>query len=179
DARPEYLCPRPGGRAGSISSPATSELRALDQTFVLVGEQIALDLRHGIHRDADHDQKRGTAEVERHRGVGNQNFWQKTDDRKIRGADDRNTRQHIVNVFCGALPGSYTRNKAAVLFQIVSGLGGIEYNGGIKEREKNDEPYIQNKKQWTSMSELSGDCNKPIRSLPCVEIGNGRRQQQQ
>ena len=42
----------------------------LDQALILMRLQMAVDLRHGVHRHADHDQQRRAAEIERHVGVG-------------------------------------------------------------------------------------------------------------
>src|SRR2546423_15041231 len=68
----------------SASAATPPQLRLPDQPLILVGEQIALNLRHRIHGHADHDQQRRAAKVERHRGVGNQNF----SDRSANGGGD-------------------------------------------------------------------------------------------
>src|SRR4029077_14086200 len=61
-------------RGPAPSSASTPQLRSLDQPLVLMRQEIALNLRNGIHRDADHNQQRGAAEIERHGRVGNQDF---------------------------------------------------------------------------------------------------------
>src|SRR5579871_3293890 len=71
---------------------AAPQFRLPDQPLILMGEQIALNLRHGVHGDTDHDQKRCTTKVEGHRSVGNQNFGDQADDRKINRAEHRDTR---------------------------------------------------------------------------------------
>ena len=38
----------------------------LDQALILVGDQMALRLRNGVERDADHDQERSAAQIEGH-----------------------------------------------------------------------------------------------------------------
>src|SRR4051812_2208192 len=56
-----------GSSAGlpiSLLRPCPLEPRLLDQAFVLLRDQMALNLRHRIHRHADHDQDRRTAEGE-------------------------------------------------------------------------------------------------------------------
>src|SRR5262245_39113733 len=45
---------------------ATLEIRLLQQALVLVRHQISLNLGHEVHRDNHDDQQAGTAEVERH-----------------------------------------------------------------------------------------------------------------
>src|ERR1700722_16267401 len=57
-------------RCSASPSPRAAKLRALDQSFILVGKQVALHLGDGVHGDADDDQERRSAEVERHRRVG-------------------------------------------------------------------------------------------------------------
>src|SRR5581483_6386002 len=65
---------------------APSQFRLPDQPLILMGEQIALNLRHSVHGDTDHDQKRRTTKVEGYGGVGNQNFGNQADNRKINRA---------------------------------------------------------------------------------------------
>jgi hypothetical protein len=104
-----------------------------------MGQQIALHLRHRIHGHADHDQQRGAAEVERHRRVGNQNFRDQADDRQIDRAEHRDARQHVVDVFGGALARPDAGNEAAVLLEIVGGLGRVEHDRGVEEGEEHDQ----------------------------------------
>src|ERR1700676_2288616 len=54
-----------GSGSSRKSSPAAPQLCPFDQPLVLVGEQVRVNLRHGIHRDADDDQEAGPAEIER------------------------------------------------------------------------------------------------------------------
>src|ERR1044072_2727432 len=63
--------PAPGGPSRMIFIPAPSspaeaalELRLLDQVAILVGDQMALDLGHRVHRHVDHDQQRSAAQIE-------------------------------------------------------------------------------------------------------------------
>ena len=63
------------------------QLRLLDQALVLVGQQMALDLRHRIHGHAHGNEQRGAAEVERHGPIGYQDLGQHADGRQVDGAD--------------------------------------------------------------------------------------------
>src|SRR6185295_7909325 len=67
--------PAPGGPSSTMFAPAAppercgSAASATDQTFlheafVVAHHELALDLLDRVHRDADHDEQRGAAEVE-------------------------------------------------------------------------------------------------------------------
>ena len=142
-------------------------------------QQIALDLRHRIHGHADHDQQRRTAEVERHRGVGDQNLRNETHDRQIAGAQDGDAGQHIVDVFGGALARPDAGDKAAVLLEVVRRLGRVEHDRRIEEGEEHDQPDVEKEKQRAAMTELRDDDVEPLRTLAGVEVGDRGRQQQQ
>ena len=55
------------------SSPPPSQFGLLDQPFVLVRQQMALDLADGVHRHGDDNQQACSAEIERHRELPAQN----------------------------------------------------------------------------------------------------------
>src|SRR5215469_8276561 len=82
-------------------------------------------------------------------------------------------------MFGGALAGPDAGNEPAVLLQIVRGLGRVEHDRGIEEREEYDQPDIEQKEQRPSVGELRGDGGEPSRSLPGSEIGGRGWQQQQ
>src|SRR6266481_4064710 len=138
----------------SASAATPPQLRLPDQPLILVREQIALNLRQRIHGHADHDQERRAAKVERHRGVGNQNFRDKADNREVDRAQYRDARKHIVDVFRGALAGANARNEAAMLLEIVGGLGRVEHDRGIEEREEHDQRQIEKQEQRPAVAEL-------------------------
>ena len=105
-------------------------------------QQVALDLRHRIHRHADGDQQRGAAEIERHAGVGRQDLRQHADGGQVDGADDRDARQDVVDVFGGLVAGPDAGKEAAVLAQIVGRLLRIEDDGRVEEGEEHDQQRI-------------------------------------
>ena len=76
---------------------------------------MALHLSHRIHGHANRDEQRGAAEIEWHGGIGNQDFGQDANGGEIDGADDRDPRQDVVDVFGRLLAGTYTGQEAAVL----------------------------------------------------------------
>src|SRR5580704_3349195 len=136
------------------SAAPASQFRLPDQPLILMGEQIALNLRHRVHGDTDHDQKRRAAKVERHRRIGNQNFRNQADDREINRSDHSDARQHVIDVFGGALARPDARNEATMLLEVVGGLGRVEHDRGIEEREEHDQREIQDQEQRAAVAEL-------------------------
>ena len=137
--------PAPGGPSRIrfiTASRRPPELRLLDQAFVLVRQQMALHLRHRIHGHADGDQQRGAAEVERHRGVGDQQLRQHAHDRQVDGADHRDARQHVVDVLGRLGAGPDARQEAAVLAQVVGRLLRVEHDGRVEEGEEHDQRHV-------------------------------------
>jgi len=104
--------------------------------------QMAHDLSHRIHGDTDHDKERGSTEIKWKRRIGDQHFWQKTDNGKIGCTDHRDARQNRVDILRRALARSYPRDEPAVFLEIICRLRGIEDNGGVEEGEKDDQPDI-------------------------------------
>src|SRR5207248_10152267 len=169
----EVRTPVVGFYRGWLQSAATApQFRFSDQPLVLMGEQITLHLRHRVHGHADDDQKRGAAKVKRHRGVRNQNFGDQADDRKIDRADHRDARQHVIDVFRGALAGTNARDEAAMLLEIIGGLSRVEHDRGVKEREEHDQREVKYQEQRPAVAELRGDPLKPLRPPAGVEIRN-------
>src|SRR5262249_28924758 len=124
-------------------------------------------------------QKRCTAEVERNRRIRDQDFGNKTDNREIERADDRDARENVIDVFGSSLARANARNKAAVLLQIVRGLRRIEDDRSVKEGKKHDERDVENEEQRPAMTQQRGYGREPIRPLARVEIGNRGRKQEQ
>src|SRR5579862_8983903 len=49
------------GRSGIAAAP---QLALFDKAFVVAHDQLGVDLLHGVHGHADHDQERGATEIE-------------------------------------------------------------------------------------------------------------------
>src|ERR1700741_2913529 len=84
--------PAPGGpsRIMFIAPPlapaeAALQLRFLDEVAILVGDQMALDLGHRIHRHVDDDEQRGAAEIEGDAHLRDQEFGHEADQGEIGG----------------------------------------------------------------------------------------------
>src|SRR3954470_6670168 len=127
--------PAPGGprrrmfiAAESPAPEAALQLRLLDQVAILVGDQVALDLGHRVHRHVDDDQQRGASEIERDAGAGDQEFRQQADDGEVGGADHGDPGQHVIEIFLGSLAGADAGNEAAIFLEILGRLLGIEHD---------------------------------------------------
>src|ERR1700704_2165567 len=84
--------PAPGGPRrikfiDPLSSAPAAQPGFLDEAFVLVGQQMRLDLGHRVERDRDYDQQAGAAEVERYAAAGDQQLGQDADRRQVERAD--------------------------------------------------------------------------------------------
>ena len=66
-----------------------------------------------------------------------------------------------------------------MLLEIVCGLGRVEHDRGVEEREEHDQRQIAKQEQRPSVTELRRQPLKPFRTAAGVEIGNRGRQQQQ
>src|SRR3546814_2968925 len=78
-ASPGCPCRRLAVPAESTSSTPPLQLRLLDQAFILMGEQVRMDLTDRIHGDGNHDQQAGAAEIERQGVFRDQDLRQQAD----------------------------------------------------------------------------------------------------
>src|SRR5207253_1655204 len=102
--------PRSASIASSASAcgtvrgkPSRMKPPFLDQPLILMGEQMRVDLRHGIHRHADDDQQAGAAEIERHRILRDQDLRQNAYRGQIDRAENGDPGQHVIEVVRGVL----------------------------------------------------------------------------
>src|SRR6266436_8077827 len=92
--------PAPGGPnrmrfIARLFRPGAFETRLLDKTLILLGDEMALNLRHGVHGHADDDQERGAAKGELLHIVGAaDDLRDQADGREIERAHDGDARQH-------------------------------------------------------------------------------------
>src|SRR5690606_16515853 len=140
---------------------------------------MALDLGNGVHGHTDHDEQRGTTEIEGHAVLRNQDLRQQTDDGEIERTHNCQTGQHVVDILRRALAGTDARNEAAIYLQLRSRMAGTEENGRVEEGEEEDARRIKRHIEWLAMRKRAGNHIQPVRPLPAAEIRNGDRQQQQ
>src|SRR3954468_10919631 len=94
----------PRGRVLMPSAPpAALQLRLPDEVAILVGDEVALDLGHRVHRHVDDDQQAGAAEAEAEAELGDRIFGDEADDGEVSGADHGHAGQHVIEIFLGPL----------------------------------------------------------------------------
>src|SRR3546814_588210 len=111
-----------------LMQAADLQFRLLDQITILVGQQIALDLRHCIDRDVYHDQQTSASQIERYACFRDQELRNQTNQRKISCTDHGDAGQHEIQIFLCILAGTNTRNEAPVPLQIFRSLFRIEHD---------------------------------------------------
>src|SRR5882724_2017866 len=154
--------PAPGGPRRMMfialrSSAAAPQAGLLDETLVLVGEQVRLDLGHRIERDRDHDQQAGAAEVERHAATGDQQLGQDADRRQVERADHGQAIEDVFQVLGRVLAGTDAGHEAAVLLQVVGGVGRVEDHRRVEEAEEDDQADIGQQVERLAVAEIGGD----------------------
>src|SRR6267143_5565092 len=106
-------------RSSDVAAAADAGAARPGEALVVARDQVALDLLHRIEGDADHDQQRGAAELERHVVPGDQDAGQHADRGDVDRAAEGDAREHVVDVIGGLLAGPDSRDVPAVLLQIV------------------------------------------------------------
>ena len=89
-------------------------------------DQMTLNLRDSVERDAHHDEQRGAAKVERDASRRDEEFGDKADDHEIERTDGRDARQHVVDVFGRTLTGPVARNETGMLLELVGRVLRVE-----------------------------------------------------
>ena len=140
----------PAARAGSSLirrlSPVAAwpELGLLHEALVLVRQQMAVDLRHRVHR---HATRRSAARCRRNRTAARHRrpgvSGKQADDGQIGRADHRDAGQHVVDVVGRALARTDAGNEAAMLLQIVGRLRRVEDDRRVEEGEEDDQRGVE------------------------------------
>src|ERR1044072_1746911 len=112
------------------------QLRLLDEVAILVGDQVALDLRDRIHREVDADQQAGAAEIERDAGLAEHDFRNEADQHKIGRANDREPADQTVEISLCRLARTDAGDEAAVALQILGRLLAVELHRSVEEAEE-------------------------------------------
>src|SRR5580704_19596561 len=152
----------------SQSATAIAQFAAADEAVIISHHELRFELLHRIHRHAYYNQQRSSAEVksdaqafeqesprvfvepdaDRTRQMlemhaGNHPLGNQADDRQINSADERQPAQNPVDVLRRVPPRTNPRNKSAVLAHVVGKLGRIENDAHVKEREENNQEYVE------------------------------------
>src|SRR5687768_5838111 len=131
----------PSSRGSALA--AGLQLRLLDEVAILMGDQVALNLRDRVHRHVDDDEQAGAAEIEGHARLAEQNLRNKADQDEIGRAHHRHARDQMVEIGLGRLAWTDARDEAAVALQILRGLLAVELNSGVEEAEESDARPIE------------------------------------
>src|SRR5437868_4581511 len=89
--------------------------------------------------------------------LGDQEFRQQAHEREVQRADNRDAGENVIKIIRSRLAGTNARDKTAVLAQVLSRLIGIENDGGIEEREEDDQPRIQRHISRLAVLEIARD----------------------
>src|SRR6186997_2074020 len=160
------------------SSSFASEPRPLDQSLILMGEQMALDLGDGIHGDTHHDEERGAAEIERHAGIGDEDLRKDAYGGEIDRAHHGDPGQHVVDIFRSAFPRPDAGQEATILLEIVGRVLRVEYHRRVEEGEEHDQRDVENDVQRRTTAKHGSDSVQPLGSAPGREISDRDRQEQ-
>ena len=159
---PEFICDALGLRSLARSwcsqqnkfISASPQLGLLDEPFVLMSQQVRLDLRDRVHRHGDDDQQAGATEIEGNRKPGDQDLRQDADDRKVSRADHRQPGQHAVEILGGVTARPDAGDKAAVLLEVVRRLRRVEHDRRIEEGEEDDQADVKEQIERLAVSEI-------------------------
>src|SRR5688572_27679174 len=89
------------------------------EALVVAGDEMALDLVHGVECDTDDDQEAGAAERERHFELLLHQRRQHADGRDVQRPPKSEAGEHLVDVLRGRLAGTDAGNESAVLLHVV------------------------------------------------------------
>src|SRR6266404_5989569 len=131
--------PAPGARTEPDSPSRSSQLRFLQQAFILLRHEMTLNLRHRVHGDRDHDQDRGAAQREDQVVFVEHEFRDQADESQVEGADHGDAGKRIVDELGALLAGTDAGKDAAILLEILRRLFRIEDDGGLEEGEEQDQ----------------------------------------
>ena len=84
---------------GSHPPAKALEVSLPQQTFILVGHQVRLDLSHEIHGHDNDDQQGRAAEIERNMELQIKEFRHKADEHQINRTAQGQPLEHTVNIF--------------------------------------------------------------------------------
>ena len=104
---------------------------------------LRLDRRHGLDRNADHDDDGGTADGQ---GADVEDVagddGQQGDDSQVQRAEDDDLVDRLADEVGGRTARTEARNEAAVALHVVGDLNGVVLNGRIEVGEEDDEQEV-------------------------------------
>src|SRR5438477_4466839 len=186
--------PLPGGpmkitfTMSSPSSAAAANATAFHEAVVVAHDELRLDLLDRVHRHANHDQQRRSAEVELeahsfgepdrqmrveprahperkmvHVHAGDQDLRQDADGGEIDRADERDARQHAVDVVGGLPARADAWDEAAVFAHVIGRVDRIEDDRRVEVTEEDDADDLQHVVERLADADLIADGLHPRR----------------
>ena len=145
--------------------------------------QVGLKLREEVHGHHDHDEQRGTTEYERHAALGDQQLGQQADRGDVDRAPQRESREHLVDVFAGLLTRADAADEGARLLEVVGRLARVEHQRRVEEAEEDDQYGVRHDVRGLAIAESGAEGLQRVAPPGVVvlpgETGDGRREQQQ
>ena len=106
------LARRPARLRVQAGRGAAADARAArtGEALVVAGDEVPLDLLHGVEGHADHDEERRAAEVEGHAELVDEDGGQDAHRRQVEGAAEGDAREDVVDVLGRLLAGTDARD---------------------------------------------------------------------
>lgn len=155
----------------------------LDQLFVIMHQQLCIDLTNQLEHNTDDDDETGTGNDEilaRKRGVPRKGKRHDGNDTEENAAPEVQAVAHFLEHASGLATWTNARNEAAALLNVIGKVIGLECDGDVEIRERNDEEevdrHVENArrlrieirvdeaddtgKTWCSLEELRDDARE-------------------
>ena len=140
-------------------------------------QKVRFNLPHGIQGNAYCDQQRSAAEVEIHSGNRHEDRRHQGDHRQESRACKGQAGQNLIQIFRSGFARAQTRDKAAVLPQIICHVNGIERSCRIEIRKEEDQHSVKDNINRVLIAEHFTDPNRKLAF--CKEAGDHRGESQQ
>ena len=143
-----------------------------------MGHQVSLDLTHEVHRDNDHDQQRGAAEVERDVEAKVQEFRHKAHEDQIDSTAQGQAQKHSVDVAGGLITRTDARNERTTLLEVFRRFLRIENKSRVEIGEENNQHCVQKRVQRLARGKGCGKITDPASGVAGGEPAGQRSREQ-
>src|SRR5664279_5358891 len=167
--------------AEGMSAAAPPDAALLEEAVVIAHDELRLHLLDGVHRDADDDEERRAAEEERdaetlrhedrqvrvepgtdardalHLESHREELGNEGHNHEIEGADERDAREHVVDVVRGGLSGADAGDEAAVLAHVLGRVVRVEDDRNVEVTEEDDAERVEEVVERLPDGKLLGD----------------------
>jgi hypothetical protein len=130
----------------------------LEQPFVLMRQQMRLDLLHRVHPHRHDDQDRRAAEIGRDRKLRAHHFGHQADEGEVGRAQNQDAVDHVFQVFRGLLARADAGDEAVLVLQVVGHVIGLERHvQRVEIREEDDHRREEQQVQRLARAEIGQD----------------------